>query len=107
MTSVLLKTLNNYPEVKTDAGIDGIIAYLNSAGIVPRVFPANVLTNVQRNRYANKFMHFVVVAPNNLFYRPSPRISLQVIRPATRLAVLNALWNNPREGLGVGVNAFY
>ena len=39
MTSVLLKTLNNYPEVKTDAGIDGIIAYLNSAGIAPRVFP--------------------------------------------------------------------
>ena len=102
MTSVLLKTLNNYPEVKTDAGINGVIAYLNSAGILPRVFPPHILTRAQQTRYAHKFLHFVVIAPNNLYYNPSPRISLQVIRPANRLAVLNALWNNPREGLGVG-----
>ena len=38
MTSVLLKTLNNYPDLKTDAGINGVIAYLNSAGILPRIF---------------------------------------------------------------------
>ncbi len=67
MTSVLLKTLNNYPDLKTDAGINGVIAYLNSTGILPRIFPPHILTRAQQARYAHKFLHFVVVAPNNLF----------------------------------------
>ena len=110
MTSVLLHTLNHYPEFQSNAGINGIIAYVNSLPLAPgaRVFPAHINTNAQRARYHQKFgNNFVVVGAIQLFYRPSPRINLEVVRPQNHFAVLNAIWNNPRQGLGVGVNAFY
>ena len=110
MTSVLLHTLNHYPEFQSNAGINGIIAYVNSLPLAPaaRVFPAHINTNAQRARYHQKFgNNFVVVVAIQLIYRPSPRINLEVVRPQNHFAVLNAIWNNPRQGLGVGVNAFY
>ena len=110
MTSVLLHKLNHYPEFQSNAGINGIIAFVNSLPLPPaaRVFPPHIVTNAQRNRYQQKFgNNFVVVGALQLFYRPSPRISLEVVRPHNHIAVLNAIWNNPREGLGVGINAFY
>ena len=109
MTSVLLHTLNHYPEFHTNADINGIIAFVNSLPLPPagRVFPLNIITHAQRARYTQKFgAHFVVVGAQ-LFYRPSPRINLEVVRPHNHIAVLNALWNNPRQGLGLGINSFY
>ena len=84
MTSVLLHTLNHYPEFQSNAGINGIIAYVNSLPLAPgaRVFPAHINTNAQRARYHQKFgNNFVVVGAIQLFYRPSPRINLEVVRP--------------------------
>ena len=94
MTSVLLHTLNHYPEFQSNAGINGIIAYVNSLPLAPgaRVFPAHINTNAQRARYHQKFgNNFVVVGAIQLFYRPSPRINLEVVRPQNHFAVLNAI----------------
>ena len=109
MTSVLLHTLNHYPEFNSNADINGIIAFVNSLALPPtaRVFPLNIITHAQRARYNQKFGANFVVVGAQLFYRPSPRISLEVVRPHNHIAVLKALWNNLRQGLGIGINYFY
>ena len=49
-----LKTLNHYPQFKTDAGIAQVINFINTGN-----FPAG-LNNRQQQKYAQKFNGFVV-----------------------------------------------
>ena len=66
-----LKSLNHIPEFATDAGIAGVINYINTGN-----FPAG-LNNRQQQRYAQKFNGFVVHA-GVLRYNPNPSINLPV-----------------------------
>jgi transposase InsO family protein len=103
MTSVELRSLGHYPELKTDDGIDGIIAYKQTLA-----FPANIITANQRFRYVKKYQHFVVIPvaglPDHLQYEPRAGVHLLVIRPDDRTAALDRTYN---KYLATGINSFY
>ena len=54
--SVELKKLGNYPELKTEAGIDSIIDYKDNANL-----PANLITVRQQNRFICKYQDFLLL----------------------------------------------
>ena len=111
-----IKRLNAYSEFKTDQGIDGVIAYLNSKANNddPLVYPANI-TRRQKNRYDEKYGHNFIVVDNEIKYEPAQhngvvnpvKISLVVVRPEMKQAKLQALYLNVKLGMGVGINQFY
>jgi len=128
MTSVQIRTLNAYPELKTNAGIQQVIDYIqfmeNPLHAPVAVFFAALvppLTQRQIQRFEVKFnpikwrvRQFWIAAVNNfvpyLSYEPSDRIRLQVISPenaAEQQQRLRQIYANDREGLGKGINAFY
>ena len=123
MTSVEIKKLNAYPEFRTVAGINGVIAYVNSFPLPPaaHVFPPG-LNARQRTRFQEKFGNGDwVVHVNTLMYNPltiggvAPgafgvgRVRLIVIpnNAVIRNHVLALIYNNIHQGLGLGLNQFY
>jgi len=113
--STKLRELNNYPEWKTDAGINNVIAYVRSLRGANRVYPANT-TDKQKRRWDAKFSRdFIVVrngANNVLYYQPTTagmafRIRLQVLRPAQRQQAMQDIYDDPQKGLGLGIHLFY
>ena len=111
-----VKRLNAYPEFKTDQGIDGVIAYLNSKvnNDDPLIYPANINSR-QRKRYDEKYRNNFIVVDNEIKYEPpqhngdvnAVKISLLVVRPEMKQAKLKALYLNIKLGMGVGINQFY
>ena len=112
--SVILRKLQEYPELTSDDGIDNVMYYVDSIsrGVEPAYPPG---LNIRQKR---KFIHryhqnFEIELPNRLFYRPpvvnqaNPRVNLEVIRPANIGATLQNLYDDDRQGLGVGLNLFY
>ena len=53
--SVKLRTLNNYPEWKTKESIVGVAKYLETRTNDDPLFPPNIKSKQQRNRYIKKF----------------------------------------------------
>ena len=118
MTSVQLRRLNAYPELKTIAGINSVIQYVQSLNQPPIVLPAGI-NNRQRARFIVKFGNGDWrVANNRLFYTPptnnlhagqANRINLEVIppNPAIRNNRMTQIYNSRTEGLGLGLNQFY
>ena len=95
-----LKTLNHIPEFATDAGIAQVINYINTGNFPPGLTPR------QQNRYAQKFIGFVVVH-GLLRYRPNVNINLVVCLNANRAVVIQNIYNNIQRGLGQGLASFY
>jgi hypothetical protein len=111
MATTRLKSLNKYPEFRTNAGIDSVILYLNTAA-VPAALNARQIV-----RWLEKFdpatSGFVVRNVNGtqeLFYNTqnvlSP-IDLEVVRPQHRQARIQLVYDDIRRGMGVGLTAFY
>ena len=121
MTSNQIKKLNSYPEWHTILQLNAVKAYVNSINLVPPVpvYPPNIANVRQIKRYDKKFGHDFEVHNNTLYYRPKPvghigpalpRINLEVIVPTPPVVIqtaLKAIYDNPREGLGTGLQAFY
>ena len=95
-----LKSLNHIPEFATDAGIAGVINYINTGN-----FPLG-LNNRQQQRYTQKFNGFVVTH-GVLRYNPNPTINLAVCLNANKQVVIQNIYNNISRGLGQGLASFY
>ena len=123
MTSVELRRLNAYPELKTLAGINSVIDYVNSLIHPPILIPAGLNVR-QRNRFVAKYgqgdwrVQIGAYGARTLFYNPPTnnlaagqqnRINLEVVppNPATRNNFLTQIYNSRTEGLGLGLNQFY
>jgi len=113
--STKLRELNNYPEWKTDAGIDHVIAYVRSLRQAHRVYPAGTSLKKQ-HRWDSKFSRDFVVVRNGantvLYYQPSTggmafRIRLQVLRPVQKQQAMQDIYDDPQKGLGLGLHLFY
>ena len=95
-----LKSLNHIPEFATDAGIAGVINYINTGNFPP------ALNNRQQQRYTQKFNGFVVTH-GVLRYNPNPTINLAVCLNANKQVVIQNIYNNISRGLGQGLASFY
>jgi len=103
MTSTQLKRLNNYPEFRTDAGINDIINFIRNGNHPPN------LNQRQTNRYDEKYgpnSGFVIIN-DRLHYRPNNEINLEVVRPNQRLNRIQLVYNDITRGIGKGLNSFY
>jgi hypothetical protein len=115
--------LNEYPEWTTPNGIQDVVHYVlqRQLGNNPPV-PAGYDHHLFLHKFRDR--GFFVQAGgggNRLFYRPHtiipnphgapiagpPRIDCEVIAPANRIAAIRNVYNNDREGLGIGVQQFY
>jgi len=130
MTSKELRTLNAYPEWKNLEKYEDVKLYAATRGIEPQ-YPDNI-TQQQKRRFIEKFRDFQVGIRNNnaitfydindpefgedlfneskLYYNPSNRITLEVVRPEDneyRNAILTTIYTSDKGGLGVGLNSFY
>ena len=106
--SKLLKQLNHYQELKTDAGINNIITFIRSNYIT---FPPNLNARQQtafNTKYSNPDF---ITKPRNrklvLFYRPNPDILIEVIPPELKETKIKEIYDNVKLGLGTGLLAFY
>lgn len=108
-TTHRLHILNQYPQFRTDAGIDAIINFINSNYTQ---FPNNVIHPRQQQRYIGKFGQnsgFRVENNNVLVYHPNnnPVARLIVSRVAERQQNMEEIFNDNNRGLALGLNAFY
>lgn len=108
-TTFRLHSLNQYPQLKTDAGIDGIIDFINSNYTQ---FPNNLNQARQRTRYMEKFGQnsgFRVENNNVLVYHPNNNQPARLIvsRVADQQQNLQQIYDDTEKGLGLGLNAFY
>ena len=105
MSSTRLRTLNSYPEFRTNASINGIINFIVN-GIPPAGLNAR-----QLQRYNQKFgVNSGFVTRNNnqdLFYNPNANINLEVVRPVDRQNAIQQIYDDPQQGLGKGLSTFY
>ena len=117
MSSIELRRLNAYPEFRNMNTIQDVIIYVNSLNHLPIVLPAN-LNNRQIQRFIQKFGNgdWRVQNNNRLFYNPPTngqvgmgRVNLEVASPiiAQKEILMNAIYNNRGQGLGLGLNQFY
>ena len=109
MTSVLLRGLGHYRELKTNAGIHSVIAFINSRNYGgPLIYPPHIVYPVQIARFQQKFQHFISNPPqySRLFYEPiaNGRIRMEVVFPAD---IPNRLQEVYDANVGVGLNSFY
>ena len=115
--SLELQKLNHFKEFATDAGIAGVIAYINSGHVT---FPPDADTNRKRENYRKKFgpRSDFVVDGGNLFYRKISNvglaqgvyvINLEVVRnaPAVQQQKIQSVYDDITKGLGTGLNQFY
>jgi hypothetical protein len=103
MTSTQLKRFNNYPEFRTDEGINQIINFIRNGNLPPG------LNLRQTNRYDEKYgvnSGFVIIN-NRLHYRSNNEINLEVVRPDERLNRIQLVYNDIARGIGKGLNSFY
>ena len=100
--SKLLKKLNHYPEFKTNASINQVIQY-KITGVLPP------LSNIKSTNFIEKFGPHsgFYVRENALIYSPSAVINIKVARPNERDEIMKQIYDNPFEGLGVGLASFY
>ena len=83
VASAELRKLNNYPEFKTNAGINSIMVFIQSNNNA-RIYPNNINTNRKKQRYNEKYNgnSGFVVQNATLFYRkPNLGIDLEVVYP--------------------------
>lgn len=109
VASAELKKLNNYPEFKTAAGINSIMVYSQSNNNA-RIYPNNVNTNRQKQRYNEKYNgnSGFVVQNATLFYRkPNLGIDLEVVYPNEREQKIRSIYDDATKGLGTGLSQFY
>lgn len=110
-----LPIFSQYPEFKTNEGIEKIIAYIESD--YARI-PDEYNTPAKRRRYEEKFgggSGFDVRVRGNyrrnvsLIYRPfnDNVAELEVVKPNERLRKIEEIYNDIDKGLGLGINAFY
>lgn len=119
--SLELQKLNHFKEFATDAGIAGVITYINSLSLagLPN-FPPSADTNRKRDNYKKKFgdRSDFVVDGGNLFYRKISNvglaqgvyvINLEVVRnaPAVQQQKIQSVYDDITKGLGTGLNQFY
>ena len=102
--SVELKKLGNYPELKTDEGIDSLFDYIDNGNL-----PANLINVRQQNRFISKYRDFVIGADptthvRHVVYRPNPDIVLAVARPRDYRASLQEVYDMT---IPTGINSFY
>ena len=98
--STILKQLNHY-STYTQPEINNIINFINN-GVIPVG-----LNPRQQQTYNRKFGQDFVVNNGVLFYHPNPNLLLEVVPPALRQNRLQLVYNNPQQGLGLGINTFY
>ena len=103
MTSVILRTLNAYPEWKTDEKIKEVINYVKTKEFPPR------LNTKQKNRYEEKFGSAFQVEQGKLYYEPikKGRIKIEIISPDKHEDKLKEIFNDKERGLGIGMETFY
>ncbi len=104
-----LKTLNNYPEFNSTAGINAIQQFILSPANA-RIYPASVNTNRKKQRYRDKFdgRSGFVVQNARLYYRkPNAGINLEVVYPNEREQKIRGIYNDITKGLGTGLAQFY
>ena len=113
MTSKELRTLNAYPEWKSNDDIENVRNFVLS---IQNNQPLNIpeeLNNRQKRRFYEKFINNYFVDDNGkLFYQPitangEPRIRLEVVSPDLHQRKLQEIYNDDKEGLGIGLNLFY
>lgn len=96
-----IRQLNNYPEIKTNVGINRVIQYKLNGNIHPAI------QNVQR--YIDKYgpnSNFVVIN-NILAYNINQNRVLRVARPNERNAFMQEIFDDEERGLGVGLSQFF
>ena len=96
-----VKQINNYPELRTNAGINRIINYKNT-NVVP-AGTQNIARYVQKYGPNTGFN----VINNDLFFQLNPTTNLQVCRPTERDQVLQAIYDDEEKGLGLGLGQFF
>jgi hypothetical protein len=89
--------LNHYPEFKTDKGINDIIKYIKD-----KILPSG-LNKRQKARYLEKYddKDFKVLN-GKLFYNPSDKLNLEVVKPVDREKRIKEIYDDPKRGLGLG-----
>jgi len=108
MTTTELKRLNNYPEIKTDAGINSIIQYINFNILPVAMNPHETARWTEKYGINSGFITRNINANPELFYNPlNTTVDLQVVRPANRQAAIQSVFDDVTRGLGVGLSAFY
>jgi hypothetical protein len=103
MTSRELRRLNNYPEFRTNAGINDIILFIANGVLPPLLDQGQTARFIQKFGAGSGF----VVRHHTLFYNPNANIDLEVVRPHNRLARIQAIYNDVQRGLGIGLSSFY
>jgi hypothetical protein len=109
VASAELRKLNNYPEFKTNAGINSIMVFIQSNNNA-RIFPNNIHTNRKKQRYNEKYNgnSGFVVQNATLFYRkPNLGIDLEVVYPNEKQQKISSIYNDVTKGLGTGLSQFY
>jgi hypothetical protein len=105
MTTENLKRFNHYDF--SDNGINDAIQFINW-GVVPPGLNARQDAAFQAKYGPHTgFISRVVHGQPQLFYNPNPNFDLEVVRPANTQARIQAVYDNPREGLGLGLSSFY
>ena len=109
VASAELRKLNNYPEFKTAAGINAVMAF-NQSDRHARVYPRASNTNRKKQRYDEKFdgRSGFVIQNATLFYRkPGLAIDLEIVYPEQREQKIRSIYNDATKGLGTGLSQFY
>ena len=96
MTSTELKKIQAWKDLKTDDGINNVIQYIETGIKPPQVRASFAL------RYSNNF----TVHDGELYYEPSDRIKMRVLRPAEYDQVLQDTYNDVEKSLA-GQLSFY
>ena len=105
MTTENLMRFNHYDF--TNVGIDNAINFINW-GVVPPGLDARQDAAFQTKFGPHTgFISRVVHGHAELFYNPNPNFNLEVVRPNNTQARIQAVYDNPREGLGLGLGSFY
>ena len=104
MTTTELKRLNNYPEIKTDAGIDSIIQYINFNILPVGMNPHETARWTEKYGNNSGFITRNINANQELFYNPlNTTVDLQVVRPAHYQAAIQSVFDDITRGMGVGL----
>ena len=96
MTRNLYRTLNNYDY--SDQNIEIVKQYLQS-NILPSSF-----SYYKKRRYKLMYKKDFVVENGELIYKP---LNLQVIHDKDKEDVLKKLYDDPDQGIGLGIQSFY
>ena len=122
-----LRQINEYPELKTQAGLHNVIQYITALQHNPNpAIPAEYDIHNFREKFHNTGWRVEIIAHQpTLIYSPPtitardvaghptafgpPRIRCQVVEPTyqAKQNALRILFNDPGVGIGIGVGQFY